>query len=135
MEAEGTHDEAPGDRRGPRPGSPTSSTPPGSTGRPKGVAVTHGSVVNLFDHWRDRMGDAPGEASSAWSSIGFDASVHELLVPLTTGGGAPPGPRRTARRSRRRCMGWMREHEVTQAFLPPSYVMWIDEDPARGWPD
>jgi hypothetical protein len=31
------------------------------------------------------MGDAPGEASSAWSSIGFDASVHELLMPLTTG--------------------------------------------------
>ncbi|MEK8145598.1 hypothetical protein NKH18_42545 [Streptomyces sp. M10(2022)] len=47
--------------------------------------MTHGSVVNLLDHWRELMDDAPGEAASAWSSIGFDASVHELLVPLTTG--------------------------------------------------
>ena len=42
--------------------------------------MTHGSVVNLLDHWQELLGDSPGEASSAWSSIGFDASVHELLL-------------------------------------------------------
>ncbi|MBO4255183.1 amino acid adenylation domain-containing protein [Streptomyces griseorubiginosus] len=128
VEAEGAHDDAPAI------GTDTARLAyviytSGSTGRPKGVAVTHGSVVNLFDHWRDLMGDAPGEASSAWSSIGFDASVHELLVPLTTGAvlhlvpdelRADPGS----------LLEWMRERKVTQAFLPPSYVQWIGEDPA-----
>lgn len=102
----------------------------GSTGRPKGVAVTHGSVVNLFDNWLARMGAAPGEAASAWSSIGFDASVHELLMPLTTGGELHLVPD-DLRGDPEALMHWMREHRVVQAFLPPSYIKWIDEDPAK----
>ena len=102
----------------------------GSTGRPKGVAVTHGSVLNLFDNWLARMGAAPGEPASAWSSIGFDASVHELLMPLTTGGElhlVPDG----LRGDPEALLHWMREHRVVQAFLPPSYIKWIDEDPGK----
>jgi amino acid adenylation domain-containing protein len=101
----------------------------GSTGRPKGVAVTHASVVNLLDYWREVMGEAPGEAASAWSSIGFDASVHEILMPLTTGAVLHLVPD-TLRGDPEALMEWLREHRVTQAFLPPSYVTWIDEDPA-----
>jgi amino acid adenylation domain-containing protein len=128
VEAEGAHEEAPAlDTDLNRLAYVIYTS--GSTGRPKGVAVTHGSVVNLLDHWRDLMGDAPGEASSAWSSIGFDASVHELLVPLTTGAVlhlVPDG----LRGDPRALLDWMRERKVTQAFLPPSYVLWIGEDPA-----
>ncbi|MCX4903721.1 amino acid adenylation domain-containing protein [Streptomyces sp. NBC_00878] len=102
----------------------------GSTGRPKGVVVTHGSVRNLFDNWLARMGDAPGEASSAWSSIGFDASVHELLMPLTTGGELHLVPDEL-RGDPEALMEWLRDHRVTQAFLPPAYVRWIDEDPGK----
>ncbi|MFE1795380.1 amino acid adenylation domain-containing protein [Streptomyces sp. NPDC059517] len=102
----------------------------GSTGRPKGVAVTHGSVVNLLDHWHELMGDAAGEAASAWSSIGFDASVHELLVPLTTGAVLHLVPDEL-RGDPGALMDWLRERRVAQAFLPPSYIMWIDEDPSR----
>ncbi len=133
VEAEGAHDDAPG------VDTPGDDADParlayviytsGSTGRPKGVAVTHGSVVNLFDHWHDLMGDAPGEASSAWSNIGFDASVHELLMPLTTGAVLHLVPD-DLRGDPGALMDWLREHRVTQAFLPPSYVLWIDEDPA-----
>ncbi|MFD5625666.1 amino acid adenylation domain-containing protein [Streptomyces sp. NPDC127072] len=128
VEAEGSHDVAPPidtDRARLAYVIYTS----GSTGRPKGVAVTHASVVNLFDHWRDLMGDAPGEASSAWSSIGFDASVHELLVPLTTGAVLHLVPDEL-RGEPGALLDWMRERKVTQAFLPPSYVLWIGEDPA-----
>ncbi|MFD4575725.1 amino acid adenylation domain-containing protein [Streptomyces sp. NPDC058417] len=102
----------------------------GSTGRPKGVAVEHRSVLNLFATWHDRMGTAPGEHGSAWSSIGFDASIHELLLPLTTGGVLHLVPDQL-RGDPAAFLGWMREHAVTQAFLPPAYVKWIDEDPAE----
>ncbi|MEU0793370.1 amino acid adenylation domain-containing protein [Amycolatopsis sp. NPDC005961] len=102
----------------------------GSTGRPKGVAVTHHSVLALFDQWLDRFGATPGEATSAWSSIGFDASVHELLLPLTTGAVLHVVPE-DVRPDPAALMAWLREHRVVQAFLPPAYVRWIDEAPAR----
>ncbi|MFF0585143.1 amino acid adenylation domain-containing protein [Streptomyces sp. NPDC003781] len=128
VEAEGTHAEAPGVDADPARLAYVIYTS-GSTGRPKGVAVTHGSVLNLLDHWRELMGNTPGEASSAWSSIGFDASVHELLVPLTTGAVLHLVPDEI-RGDPRVLLDWMRERKVTQAFLPPSYVLWIGEDPA-----
>jgi amino acid adenylation domain-containing protein len=99
----------------------------GSTGRPKGVEVTHRSVLALFDQWLDRFGATPGEATSAWSSIGFDASVHELLLPLTTGAVLHVVPEEV-RPDPAALMAWLREHRVVQAFLPPAYVRWIDED-------
>jgi amino acid adenylation domain-containing protein len=102
----------------------------GSTGRPKGVAVTQGSVLALFDQWLDRFGATPGEPTSAWSSIGFDASVHELLLPLTTGAVLHVVPE-DVRPDPAALLGWLREHGVVQAFLPPAYVRWIDEDPSR----
>ncbi|WP_410566726.1 non-ribosomal peptide synthetase [Amycolatopsis sp. cmx-4-61] len=102
----------------------------GSTGRPKGVAVTHRSVLALFDQWLDRFGATPGEATSAWSSIGFDASVHELLLPLTTGAVLHVVPE-DVRPDPAALMAWLRDHRVVQAFLPPAYVRWVDEDPAR----
>ncbi|MBE8520908.1 amino acid adenylation domain-containing protein, partial [Amycolatopsis sp. H6(2020)] len=102
----------------------------GSTGRPKGVAVTHHSVLALFDQWLDRFGATPGEATSAWSSIGFDASVHELLLPLTTGAVLHVVPE-DVRPDPAALMAWLREHRVVQAFLPPAYVRWADEDPTR----
>ncbi|MFI2428655.1 amino acid adenylation domain-containing protein [Streptomyces sp. NPDC018955] len=102
----------------------------GSTGRPKGVAVEHRSVLNLFAAWQTRMGAPAGEAGSAWSGIGFDASVHELLLPLTTGGVLHIVPEEL-RGDPGALLDWMREHGIEQAFLPPAYVKWIDEDPAR----
>jgi amino acid adenylation domain-containing protein len=102
----------------------------GSTGRPKRVAVTHASVLNLFDDWLLGMGDAAGEASSAWASIGFDASIPELLLPLTYGGVVHIVPDRL-RPDPEALMGWMREHRIVHAFLPPAYVRWIDEDPEK----
>ncbi|MER6555760.1 amino acid adenylation domain-containing protein [Streptomyces sp. NPDC001725] len=129
LEAEGTGERAPGS---------IGHTPDrlayviftsGSTGRPKGVAVEHRSVLNLFANWQSRMGSGPGEPGSAWSSIGFDASVHELLLPLITGGTLHIVPEEL-RGDPASLMTWMGEHGITQAFLPPAYVKWIDEDPA-----
>lgn len=100
----------------------------GSTGRPKGVAVTHRSVLHLFDYVVQRFGAAPGEATSAWASVGFDASVHELLLPLITGSVAHIVPE-DVRGDPRELLRWMRERQIVQAFLPPSHIRWIGEDP------
>ncbi|NGO70935.1 non-ribosomal peptide synthetase, partial [Streptomyces boncukensis] len=101
----------------------------GSTGRPKGVAVAQGSVLNVFDGWLDRMGGTPGETASAWSNIGFDPSVYELLLPLTTGGELHLVPEEI-RGDPEALLAWLRDHRIAQAFLPPAYIRWIDEDPA-----
>ncbi|MFD7501257.1 amino acid adenylation domain-containing protein [Streptomyces sp. NPDC059850] len=127
VEAEGDRDDAPGITVPPSHLAYVIYTS-GSTGRPKGVAVTRGNVLSLFDQWLARFGATPGEATSAWSSIGFDASVHELLLPLTTGAEVHLVPE-DLRGDPAALMGWLRAHRVVQAFLPPAYVRWIDEDP------
>ncbi|AXG82293.1 amino acid adenylation domain-containing protein [Streptomyces paludis] len=127
VESEGLRDDAPGVRVGPDRLAYVIYTS-GSTGRPKGVAVTHGNVINLFDTWLARFGATPGEATSAWSNIGFDASVHEILLPMTTGAVLHLVPDEL-RADPAALMEWLRQHRVVQAFLPPSYITWIDEDP------
>ncbi|MEO6502840.1 MAG: condensation domain-containing protein, partial [Jatrophihabitantaceae bacterium] len=102
----------------------------GSTGRPKGVAVSHASIVNLLDHWLARLGPAPSAAAALWSSIGFDVSVQEILLPLTSGGTLHLVPEEI-RADPEALMGWLREHRISQAYLPPAYVKWIDEAPAE----
>ncbi|HYG61596.1 MAG TPA: amino acid adenylation domain-containing protein, partial [Thermoanaerobaculia bacterium] len=58
----------------------------GSTGRPKGVAIEHRSVLALLDWARSSF--APEELAGvvAATSVCFDLSVFELLVPLSLGG-------------------------------------------------
>ncbi|MEU6990131.1 amino acid adenylation domain-containing protein [Streptomyces sp. NPDC046465] len=127
VEAEGDRDDAPGE-----PPSPSQLAyviyTSGSTGRPKGVAATHGNIANLLENWLAAYGALPGEPSSAWASIGFDASVHELFLPPTTGGvlHLVPDERRGDPEA---LLDWMREHRIAHAWLPASYITWIDEDP------
>ncbi|MEU2665740.1 amino acid adenylation domain-containing protein [Micromonospora sp. NPDC007220] len=128
VEAEGRHDGPPGVVVHPANLAYVIYTS-GSTGRPKGVAVAHGGVVNLLDHWVSRLGAAEGEAAALWSSVGFDVSVQEIFLPLTTGGALHLVPEKL-RGDPAALMGWLREHHVVQAYLPPAFVRWIDEDPA-----
>jgi amino acid adenylation domain-containing protein len=58
----------------------------GSTGRPKGVAIEHRSAVS-FSHWaREVFTDEELAGTLALTSICFDLSIFELLVPLHWGG-------------------------------------------------
>ncbi|MCW2876489.1 MAG: non-ribosomal peptide synthetase [Sphaerisporangium sp.] len=58
----------------------------GSTGRPKGVVVPHSALVNLLLGMRDLLGAARGDTWLALTSLSFDISALELLLPLVTGG-------------------------------------------------
>ncbi|GAA3445987.1 non-ribosomal peptide synthetase [Planomonospora venezuelensis] len=57
----------------------------GSTGRPKGVAVPHGAVVNLLESFAARLELTPEDAWFAVTTLSFDISVLELLLPLACG--------------------------------------------------
>jgi amino acid adenylation domain-containing protein len=58
----------------------------GSTGQPKGVVISHANVVSLAV-WADHgYGAHRLSHVLAATSLGFDVSVFELLVPLTVGG-------------------------------------------------
>jgi aspartate racemase len=57
----------------------------GSTGRPKGVVVAHRSVANLLGWARRDIGDRALRRVLASTSLSFDVSVFEVVVPLLAG--------------------------------------------------
>ncbi len=57
----------------------------GSTGRPKGVVVPHRSVANFLNSMRKRPGLTSDDVLLAVTTLSFDISVLEILLPLTTG--------------------------------------------------
>ncbi len=57
----------------------------GSTGRPKGVAIPQGAVVNFLLSMAREPGLGAGDRVLAVTTLGFDISVLELLLPLVVG--------------------------------------------------
>ncbi|HLL46685.1 MAG TPA: AMP-binding protein, partial [Longimicrobiaceae bacterium] len=68
----------------------------GSTGRPKGVMVTHGAAVNFLHAMRERPGISPDDTLLAVTTLAFDISLLELLLPLTVGARVVLADRETA---------------------------------------
>ncbi|HYO59265.1 non-ribosomal peptide synthetase [Archangium sp.] len=65
----------------------------GSTGKPKGVLIEHRNIRNTLHGSQQECGMEPGQKLMQFASIGFDASVQELFLPLLNGGTlvfAPP---------------------------------------------
>jgi len=58
----------------------------GSTGKPKGVAITHRSAVTLAQWAGEVFSEEELKGALASTSICFDLSVFELMVPLSLGG-------------------------------------------------
>jgi nonribosomal peptide synthetase DhbF len=57
----------------------------GSTGVPKGVVATHRGLANQLRWLAEEFRLGPGDRVLQKASIGFDASIAELLAPLVTG--------------------------------------------------
>ena len=58
----------------------------GSTGKPKGVAIEHRSVTNLLTSFAAEPGFACDDTLFAITTLAFDISVLELLLPIWSGG-------------------------------------------------
>jgi amino acid adenylation domain-containing protein len=57
----------------------------GSTGAPKGVVTRHGGVSNYLGYVRDELGVTDADTVLQIAGLGFDASVRDLVGPLTAG--------------------------------------------------
>ncbi|MFS0838907.1 amino acid adenylation domain-containing protein [Paenibacillus sp. 1P03SA] len=57
----------------------------GSTGRPKGVPVTYGGLANLLHAMQEKFRLQEGDRFLSVTTIAFDISVMEILLPLTGG--------------------------------------------------
>lgn len=57
----------------------------GSTGKPKGVMVTFGGLVNLLQAMQHRFQLGAHDRLLSVTTISFDISVLEMLLPLTSG--------------------------------------------------
>jgi amino acid adenylation domain-containing protein len=57
----------------------------GSTGAPKGAMIRHRSIANRMVWQRDLLSFGPGDAGLFKAPLGFDISINEAWLPLTTG--------------------------------------------------
>ncbi|GAU68943.1 putative non-ribosomal peptide synthetase [Streptomyces sp. NBRC 110611] len=68
----------------------------GSTGRPKGVQVPHGALGNFLRSMREEPGIEAGDTLLAVTTLAFDISLLEILLPLTEGAQVVLADRATA---------------------------------------
>ncbi|MFD7552052.1 amino acid adenylation domain-containing protein [Streptomyces sp. NPDC059816] len=91
----------------------------GSTGHPKGVEVPHGALAHLLLAFRDTLAAGPDDVWLAVTSLSFDISALELLLPLITGGRVVLA-RETETRDGHALATLVERHGVTHAQATPS---------------
>ncbi|MFC7613066.1 AMP-binding protein [Actinokineospora soli] len=102
----------------------------GSTGTPKGVLVTHANLHAFATDLAHRTGAGPGTRALAASSVGFDASVIDLLVPLAAGGCVMLAGD-ADRADPERLAAFIAAHDVDWGFLTPRCSRWSTRTPCR----
>ncbi|HEU0077120.1 MAG TPA: amino acid adenylation domain-containing protein, partial [Longimicrobiaceae bacterium] len=105
----------------------------GSTGRPKGVLATHGGAVNYLSFLADEYGVGPADTVLQLATASFDASVRDILGPLTTGAKLVL-VRPDAAAEPRRLVAAIHEHGVTgiMAIVPSLLRPLVDAAEAEG---
>ena len=89
----------------------------GSTGRPKGVVVQHHVLLNLLMWNRCAIPVEPGARVAQFSSITFDASIHEFLSVLLNGKTLLI-PRERTRLDPAELAAWLDTERITELFAP-----------------
>lgn len=84
----------------------------GSTGEPKGVMVEQHSLINLLFYMREKIKLSSQDNFLALSSICFDNSIAELLLPLTVGACCVVGDRLMAK-DPQRIIQTIKERDIT----------------------
>ncbi|MBD2786221.1 amino acid adenylation domain-containing protein [Xenorhabdus sp. DI] len=93
----------------------------GSTGTPKGVMVEHRGLVNLIWEKISQFGIRPDSRMLQFASLGFDASVWEIMLALCSGATLNI-PVDSVRQDPLRLWHYLEEHQVTHACLTPALL-------------
>ncbi|WFF05871.1 amino acid adenylation domain-containing protein [Micromonospora sp. WMMD1076] len=101
----------------------------GSTGRPKGVQIPHRALDNFLRSMRDRPGIDRDDVLLAVTSLSFDISVLELLLPLTTGARVVLVPRTVAADGRELARVLDRADATIMQATPSTWRMLVES----GW--
>ena len=100
----------------------------GSTGQPKGVLLEHAALSHHGEWLRRQIAMTPADRLLALTSIGFDASLVELLHPLACGAAivlAPPG----AQRDTEQIAQLIRDHAISVLQMVPSALRALLHEP------
>jgi amino acid adenylation domain-containing protein/non-ribosomal peptide synthase protein (TIGR01720 family) len=93
----------------------------GSTGTPKGAMIRHRAITHRLLWQRELLGFGPGDGGLFKAPLGFDISINEVFLPLTTGAKlviAEPGGERDIDYM----TGIIERHGVTYTYLPSSIL-------------
>ncbi|MER9396197.1 MULTISPECIES: amino acid adenylation domain-containing protein [unclassified Mesorhizobium] len=91
----------------------------GSTGQPKGVMIEHRSACNMAEDLRRTYQSGPDSRVLQFASCGFDASLFDFMLALSSGGRlclAPP----SASLPGAELVEFMRRERITVAGLTPT---------------
>ena len=93
----------------------------GSTGAPKGAMIRHRSIANRMLWQAGLLGFGPGDVALFKAPLGFDISINEIWLPLTTGAVlaiAAPGEERDVEA----LVGLMARERVSFCYLVSSML-------------
>ncbi len=100
----------------------------GTTGQPKGVLLSHANL-NHFQAWyRQHVDLQPSSRVLQFSTIGFDASLLDIL-PTFIAGATLVVPTADQRRDPSQLLALINAQEVSHAFLPPALLSILPSDP------
>lgn len=91
----------------------------GTTGKPKGVCISHRALANYVGHFAKRFELGPEDAHLTFASPSFDASLEELVSPLTVGSRLVIKPPRLMTPGE--CCELMAAEKITTLSLPTAY--------------
>ncbi len=99
----------------------------GSTGKPKGVMLRHAGLANLMREHLRLFGLGPNDRVLQFSSIGFDASVWEMVKTLAAGAALHLAPRE-AMLPGPDLMALLQERGISMATLTPSVLAVLEPE-------
>ncbi|MDR7009866.1 non-ribosomal peptide synthetase [Paraburkholderia strydomiana] len=103
----------------------------GSTGTPKGVMIEHRGAVSLAKAQIGLFVTSASSRIAQFASVGFDASVWEMLMAFGAGAALILVPD-SVRRSGEALAEYFSRHDVTHATLPPALIGTLPPDALSG---